>query len=549
MLNVSDLQKKIQGEVYADGATLEKYSKDASLFTVYPEVVVFPKDSEDVSAIVKYISENKEFDPTLSITARSAGTDMGGGPLNTSVIMDFTKHMNAILDVNAERGIALPGTYYRDFEKQTLTYNSIMPSYTGSKDLCALGGMVANNAGGEKSIKYGKVAEYVKRQKVVFADGNEYEVVPLSMEELKKKMRKRNFEALVYKQLFKLIEKNYDLIQAAKPNVNKNSAGYALWDVWDKENDVFDLNKLFVGAQGTLGITTEIELGLVPVPRYSRMVVLYMPSIKRLGDIVDIIMRYQPESLESYDDYSMKLAIRFIGGFFKQLGFKGALKLAWQFLPDMLTVLTGGVPKLILLVEVTGDNEASVLHRATTIKEAVKTFGYKTHIAKSAAESDKYWKIRRESFNLLRNHVKGKRTAPFIDDIVVNPHALPEFFPRLQDILLEYDLLYTIAGHAGNGNFHIIPLMDLDSPLSKDIIIELSERVYTLVAEYNGSITAEHNDGIIRTPFLSYMYPPEMMALFEQVKAIFDPLNIFNPGKKVGGTVDDIRRFLNPKGL
>lgn len=547
MLNVSDIQKKIKGEVHADAETLKTYSRDASLFVVTPETVIFPKDSEDVQEIVKYISERKEEDPSLSVTARSAGTDMSGGPLNNSVILDFTKHMHQIIEVDEAKGVAQPGVFYRDFEKETKKLNRIMPAYTGSKDLCALGGMVANNAGGEKSIKYGKVATYVRRQKAVFADGQEYEVVPLTEEELKKKMRKRNFEALVYKKLFKLIDGNYDLIQSAKPNVNKNSAGYALWDVWDKENGIFDLNKLLVGSQGTLALTTEIEFGLVPIPKYSRMVVLFLPTIKRLGDIVDVIMRYEPESLESYDDYSMKLAIKFIGGFFKQLGFRGALKLGLQFVPDMLRVLTGGVPKLILLVEVTGDNEHAVLHRAKTIKEAVKRFGYQVSIAKSEAESEKYWKIRRESFNLLRNHVKGKRTAPFIDDIVVDPHVLPEFFPRLQAILDNYDLIYTIAGHAGNGNFHIIPLMDLDNPISTDIIVELSEKVYGLVAEYKGSTTAEHNDGIIRTPFLSYIFPPEMIKLFEEVKAIFDPLTIFNPGKKVGGTIEDIRRFLYKK--
>jgi len=544
MLNVSDLQKKIQGEVYADDVTLEKYARDASLFIVHPEAVVFPKDSADVQAIVRYVSEHKDMDPTLSVTARSAGTDMSGGPLNDSLIMDFTKHMNTLVSVDDEKGIAQPGVYYRDFEKETLKRRRIMPSYTASKELNAIGGMVANNSGGEKSIKYGKVQNYIRRQKVVFADGNEYEVVPLDTAALKAKMKEKTFEGLVYKQLFKLIDKNYDAIQAARPAVSKNSAGYYLWNVWNKETGIFDLNQLFVGAQGTLGIMTEAELGLVPVPKYSRMVVLYLPTINHLGEVVDEIMKFEPESFESYDDYSMKLAIKFAFDFFKQLGFFGALKLGIQFIPDLLQVLTGGVPKLILMAEVTGDNVAELDARAQKIKLAVKKFGYKTHVAKSASEVEKYWKIRRESFNLLRKHVKGKRTAPFIDDIIVSPHSLPEFLPRLQTILDDNKLIYTIAGHAGNGNFHIIPLMDLENPLSGDLILDVSKKVYSLVAEYKGSITAEHNDGIIRTPFLSYMYSPEIIGFFEQVKNIMDPLNIFNPGKKVGGSFDYIKAHL-----
>jgi FAD/FMN-containing dehydrogenase len=274
------------------------------------------------------------------------------------------------------------------------------------------------------------------------------------------------------------------------------------------------------------------------------MVVMYMRSIDRLGEVVDEVMKYEPESFESYDDYSMKLAIKFAGDFFTELGFFGALRLGLQFIPDLFTVLTGGVPKLILMAEVTGDDERAVVSRAKEIKKAVRTFGFKTHVAESAAEAEKYWKIRRESFNLLRKHSKGKRTAPFIDDIIVSPHYMPVFLPKLEKILEKYKLVYTIAGHAGNGNFHIIPLMDLANPISSDIILTVSKEVYALVAEYKGSITAEHNDGIIRTPFLSYMFPPEIINLFEQVKNIFDPLRIFNPGKKVGGSFSYIQSHL-----
>lgn len=202
----------------------------------------------------------------------------------------------------------------------------------------------------------------------------------------------------------------------------------------------------------------------------------------------------------------------------------------------MLLILRGGVPKLILMIEVTGDDEDELIKKAETIKEAVGKYNFQTKIAKTKGEIEKYWTIRRESFALLRNHAKGKRTAPFIDDIIVNPHDMPAFLPRLQEILSHYKLDYTIAGHAGNGNFHIIPLMDLNNPFSSDIILDLSEKVYSLVREFGGSITAEHNDGIIRTPYLSYMFSPEVLDLFQKTKDIFDPQNIFNPGKKVGGS-------------
>jgi FAD/FMN-containing dehydrogenase len=164
MINVSDLQKKLHGEVMADDATLDTYSRDASLFEVRPAAVVFPRDSADVQALVTYVGEHKESDQSISLTARSAGTDMSGGPLNESIIMDFTKYMNHIISVDDEKGIAEPGVYYRDFEAATLKRNRIMPAYTASKGINAIGGIVGNNSGGEKSIKYGKTERYVLKQ-------------------------------------------------------------------------------------------------------------------------------------------------------------------------------------------------------------------------------------------------------------------------------------------------------------------------------------------------------------------------------------------------
>jgi FAD/FMN-containing dehydrogenase len=348
----------------------------------------------------------------------------------------------------------------------------------------------------------------------------------------------------LYKKLYDLIQENEVLISCAKPAVSKNSAGYYLWNVWNKDTEIFDLCKLIVGSQGTLGIVTQITFSLVPVAKYQNVLAVFMPDISRLGDLVKTILPYEPDSLESYDDYSMKLAVRFFFDFFKQLGFLGAIKLGFRFLPEAWMILTGGVPKLILLVEISGVTEQEVAEKLRKVRDAVKVFGYKTRIARNSAEAEKYWKIRRESFNMLRKHVQGKRTAPFIDDVIVSPSVLPEFLPKLEALIAEYNLVYTIAGHAGNGNFHIIPLMDLDSPLSGDVILDLSQKVYDLVLSYHGSITAEHNDGMIRTPYLEQMYGEHICGLFKDVKDMFDPKNIFNPGKKVGGTKEYLRSHL-----
>lgn len=542
--NFENLKNHFTGDIETDTLTLDKYSHDASLFQITPTAVVFPKSESDIQSLVRWVGQQKSSDPNISITARAAGTCMSGGSINDSIIMDITRYMNQIISISSKSGIVEPGCYYRDFEKQTLKGGVILPTYTASKEICAIGGMVGNNAGGEKSLKYGKTADHVLRQKLVLNDGSLIDIAPLTKPQLDLRIQQNDREGEIYKQLFALIDSHYDLIQSQKPTVSKNSAGYALWNVWNRDTDIFDLNQLIVGAQGTLGITTEVEFDLIPTPKYSGMLVVFLPDISRLGELVDTVLPFKPDSIESYDDQSMLLAIKYFADFIKMMGLWGALKMGLQFLPELGMLIRGGIPKLFLLIECTGNTPSDVLKSLLAIQSAINRFGYQTRIAKSATESEKYWRIRRESFNLLRKHIQGKRTAPFIDDVCVSPTVLPQFLPKMQKILADANLVYTIAGHAGNGNFHIIPLMDLDSPFSADQILDVSDQVYRLVAEYHGTITAEHNDGIIRTPYLKYQFSPEMIVLFEETKRIFDPQNIFNPGKKVFGTIDCIRQHL-----
>lgn len=544
-----EIKQFFRGDVDDSDETLAKYSHDASLFEVRPELIVYPKDAQDVQALTAWTYKNKSTYPNISITARSAGTDMSGGSINDSIIMDFTRYMNAIISVSEYTAIVEPGLYYRDMERETLKHNVILPSYTASKEICAVGGMVANNAGGEKSIKYGKTENYVSELEVVLSDGSIETIRPMTKNELETYSLKDTLYGKICRDLYLLLKRNKEELARAKPAVSKNSAGYYLWNVWNEEKQLFDLCKLFVGSQGTLGIITKITFRLVPVETHSNVMAIFLPNIERLGDIVEDILPYQPDSLESYDDYSMKLAVRFFFDFFAQLGFIGAIKLGIQFLPELWMMIRGGVPKLILLVEVSGKTEREVWAKLDEIRLVTTRYAYKTRIAKTPLEAQKYWRIRRESFNLLRKHVHGKRTAPFIDDIIVLPKHLPEFLPKLQRLIKKYNLTYTIAGHAGNGNFHIIPLMNLSDPLSVDTILNLSEEVYELVQGYQGSITAEHNDGIIRTPYLPLMYGESICKLFLEVKYLFDPLVILNPGKKVGGTKEDIRRALSKNPL
>src|SRR3989344_9213986 len=226
---VDEIKSLIEGEVSASEADLNLFSHDASIFEVKPELVVKPKNVDDIKKLVSFVSEKKSTQPNLSLTARAAGSDMTGGPLNESVILDFTAHFNKIHEIGGDpvksddhgAGYAIvePGVYYRDFEKETLKKGLLLPSYPASKDICTVGGMVANNAGGEKSLSYGKTEKYVRELNVVLSDGNEYVFHPLTSEELEEKKSKQNFEGQVYREVHQLIGSNYEAIQAAKPDV------------------------------------------------------------------------------------------------------------------------------------------------------------------------------------------------------------------------------------------------------------------------------------------------------------------------------------------
>lgn len=528
-----ELGKSFSGEVLTDNQTLDKYSEDTSLFRVRPACVVFPKNVSDVKELVSFAQAHKD----ISLTARAAGTDMSGGPLTSSIVVSFTEHFNKIISIEDKHVVVQPGVYYRDLEEETLKKGLILPCYTASKELNAVGGMVGNNSAGEKSLTYGKTERWVRSLKVVLSDGNEYEFKKLSRVELEEKKNLDSFEGQIYRDLDWVIKERIDVIRKEKPTVSKNSAGYSIWNVWDEEADTFDMTQLFVGSQGTLGLVTEITFELMPPKKHSRMLVMFLRKrhMGVLGEMVNTVLVENPESFESYDDKTFGIMLRIFPKLLKKLG-GNPFKLLWDFLPEAKMILTGGIPKLVLMAEFVGDTEEEVETAAKAAEQSILSkYKVATHVTKSQKEGDKFWAIRRESFKLLRENVHGKHTAPFIDDISVRPEKLPEFLPKLYEIMADYKLIFTIAGHIGDGNFHIIPLMDFSRPDFKEIIRELSERVYALVGEYDGSITGEHNDGLIRTPFLDRMFSKEMLDIFSDIKNIFDPNDIFNPHKKVKG--------------
>lgn len=568
---VDELKKIIRGEVDTTEESLFRYSHDASIFEVTPKCIIYPKDEADIKNIVKWVKENKEKFPELSITARAAGTCMSGGPLGESIILDTTRYINKIIEVKEfppynkkikigkkEKEVeivgsakVMPGCFYRDFEKETLEKNLLLPSYTASKSINAVGGMIGNNSGGELSLRFGKTENYVKSLRVVLSDGEIYQIGKINRNDYYNEIAKPGKLGELYKTLFELWRENKDLIDRNTPIVSKNSSGYKIWDLVKEDGDFFEFNfaNLIIGSQGTLGIVTEIEFELIRPKPYTKSCVIFLKNLDNLAEIIDKTDDTDPLTIESYDDTTFNLAIRFFFDFIKQKGILGTILFGLSFIPEFFMAIRGGVPKLILLVEYDGENAKEVNNMCLDLKKRLSGFKLNFRITRSEREAKKYWTMRRDSFALLRKHSGDRRTAPFIDDFVVPVESMPEFLPKLDQILKKYKkLIYTIAGHAGNGNFHIIPLMDFSDGDTKPTIMNLSKEVYTLVKEYHGAITGEHGDGIIRTPFLSYMFEDKMLEIFKTIKHTCDPQNIFNPNKKVGTTFEYLEsHIIEPK--
>src|SRR3989344_5890781 len=329
-----EIKKFFKGEVEDSAEILEKYSRDASLFKVRPRIVVFPKDVDDVKNLAAYAARAKGAGEDISLTARSAGTDMSGGALTESVIVDFTKYINRLKELGPNFAVVEPGMFYRDFDAETLKKNLFLPSYPASRELCAVGGMVANNSGGEKTLSYGKTEDYIEELKMVLRDGNEYIFKKLTFSELEAKKAINALEGEIYRK-------------------------------------TYDLTKLIVGSQGTLGLITEIKFRLVQPESASRLLVIFLKDLKPLASLTETILKYKPESFESYDDNTFRLAIKFLPEILRRI--RGSLlRIALGLLPEAWLLLSGGMPKLVLLAEFTAKTPEEAYKKALAVRTELK---------------------------------------------------------------------------------------------------------------------------------------------------------------------------------
>ncbi len=534
------------GEISTNKKVLESYSTDESIFCIRPQVVLIPNHRKDVEIATQVVAKETQRFSSLSLTPRAAGTGLSGGSLTDSVVIDV-KHLNAMGDITSKGKkytfTCEPGLYWRDMEKVLAKKGLYLPPYTSSKDICTIGGSVANNAAGPDSLRYGHCADWVESLEVVLSDGQTYTFAPLTYKEYKKVAKQKTEYARIVREIYELAVKNEKEIIKNKPKTKKNSSGYALWHVFSdgagafaKGEGTFDITRLIAGSQGTLGMIVGITMRALPIQKKNTLLAIPIFDLTTAADTIVKTLKYNPLNIEIFDALTYQLALK-NPEFFKQR-LSGL-----TYLRAMLAMYTtyhvrygGKTPEFVVLV--TLDEETTKQHSPSTIVRRISSKGIKARVVNNPFEAEMFWQIRRASYTLSKFQDTTKRPAAFLEDMTVPPENLSKFFTQIKRLFKEFNVTAAVHGHGGNGHFHFYPLLDFTNKTTGKLIEKMADAFYDTAIKYDGDICGEHNDGIIRTPYLNKMFTKKMLGLFEDVEHIFDPHDIFNPGKKVNPRFD-----------
>ncbi len=518
------LQEHITGEVLTSDDARRYFSTDGSIFQITPSVVVYPRNEQDVRKITRFTWQLAERGRVIPITARGAGTDQTGASLGAGVMLGFTAHMHKIMELDPKSGMVAvqPGINYGKLQQALITHGRFLPPYPASLEYSSVGGAVANNASGERSIKYGDTRNYVRSLRVVLANGEVIETGRLSKRELSKKIGMSSFEGEIYRQLDTLIEENKELIATATNTVGKNASGYALDLIKTKQG--FDLTPLIVGSQGTLGIVSEITLDSEPHNPETTLIVCYVDDTTVLEQVMtDIVsMNDRPASVELVN---------------QQL-----LQFVSHQSPQLLAgVLPDPLPAYILLIDFDNGNKRTQKRLAKKVGKMLSKYQISFHTEVEQESQEQFRKIRDSASLYITYNEGNKKTVPVIEDGIVPVARFAEYVTKLQALCEKHNIKSVLWGHGGDAHLHVMPLLDLGQVGDRQKVFRLMDEYYSLLISLDGMPSAQHNDGRLRGPYLKDFYGQAYYELLEKVKKIFDPYGTLNPGVKVGVRSEDIK--------
>jgi len=523
------LQSHINGEVLVSDAARDFFATDASVLKLKPNLIVYPRTTNDVRKVARFAWQLAEKGHALPITARGSGTDQTGAAIGRGMVMVFPAHMSRILEIDTKsRQVRLqPGVNFKSLQETLHTHGLFLPPYPASYAYSTIGGAIANNSAGEKSLKYGSMREWVERLEVVLANGEVIQTGRISRKELDKKKGLATFEGEVYRAVDGIVSDNADVITqyANSIAVSKNSVGYALQDVKRRDGSI-DLTPLFVGSQGTLGIISEVILRTAPHALSTSLAAASFATIESALEAVELIRPLQPSALEMVDKHLLEFMEKHHG--------------ASPHKPLFAQGENGETPAIILLAEFDDAKDSVRTKKAKKMMKSLEGIATQTAATSDPDEQEVLWSIRHAAAAVVNFDQGGKASVPFIEDGIVPQNMFRQFIDDVYDMFKRHHLEAAVWGHAGDANIHIQPLLDLRKVGDRQKVFKLMDEYYRLVLKYGGSIAAEHNDGRLRAPYVAAQVGQEMADLFVQLKQAFDPQGILNPGVKTGATLKEL---------
>jgi len=503
--------KEIKGDVLSDAYSLGMYSTDASFYQIKPLVVVLPLDEADVKIAVDIARKHK-----LKILPRGAGTSLAGQTVGEAIVIDFSKYMNKILEFNEqERWVRVqPGLVRDELNEEMAKYGLHFAPDPATSSRANVGGMVGNNSSGTKSILYGKTVDHIMEAHVLLADGTELQLKELSQQEFDQKTQQKNREGEIYKGVRDIIQQNHDEIKRRFPKVMRRVGGYNLDEFVDK--DRWNLAKLITGSEGTLAVSLDLKINLEPLPKFKSVVVVHFADLLEAIRAVEPMLPYKPSAVEILDRTVLHLS---------------AENLTTQHLCHFIE----GDPAAILIVEFYGDTYESVIQRPAEMIKVLRSqqLGYSYPLFPSGKEYEDVWALRKKGFGLMLGIKGDKKALSFIEDSAIPTAVLPEYIDQVLKICAKHNTEVSMYAHASVGVIHVQPLLDLRQEQDITNLKNITDETFELVVKYGGSWSGEHGDGLVRSAYNERFFGSTLYQAFRDVKKLFDPQNIMNPGKIV----------------
>ena len=525
------LKAAIGGEVRFDRLTRRIYSTDASIYSIEPIGVVFPRSADDVVAAVDVA---RRFG--VPILPRGAGTSLAGQTVGNAVVLDFSRHMHALIGIDAEARTARvqPGLVQDDLNAAAARHGLMFAPDTSTANRATLGGMIGNNSCGSRSARYGMTIDHVESIDVVLSDGGRAALGAVSADEASRRARGESLEARLYRDVPALAERRSDAIRTGFPPYWRRSGGYRLERLLPERGD-FDLSKVVVGSEGTLALTTEATVRLVPLPGAVAALAGHFESVAAALAAVEDALDANAAAIELVDRTILNLA---------------------RISPDhshLVSVLSGD-PGALLWVEFYGETAAEAAALAQELEERWRRgrHGYSVVRATTTAELKRFREVRKAGLGLLSAGGQGnERSIAFVEDTAVDPRHLAEYTKQFARILDRHGLRAGFYGHASAGCLHIRPFMDLGRPSAVATLRAVAEEVASLVQEFGGMNSSEHGDGLVRAEFSRRLFGDDLYEAMRELKRAFDPDNRLNPGKKVDSPsmTDSLRDRALPRAL